>query len=298
MLRPAATVVLVRDRADGIEVLMMRRGEGLSFLGGMWVFPGGRMEAADSSPEALARLPAPARDGGEEILGTLDGGRLTAEQALGHRVAACRESFEEAGVLLAQAALGKPCDPGLVARLQARRAEVVADAAAFARLLAEESLYLDATPLVYWSHWITPSVEAKRFDTRFFVVPLPEDQAISADLSELTEHAWIDPATIGPAFDRGEIRMVPPTLLTLEDLADCRARHGSLRAMLVAERHRATPPIMPKIQAADDFFHIVMPWDPRYAGLSGEGCRVPEPFPAHFARRRSSVSIPRERRTL
>lgn len=65
MLRPAATVVLVRDRADGIEVLMMRRGEGLSFLGGMWVFPGGRMEAADSSPEALARLPALARDGGE-----------------------------------------------------------------------------------------------------------------------------------------------------------------------------------------------------------------------------------------
>jgi cytochrome c553 len=103
----------------------------------------------------------------------------------------------------------------------------------------EEELYLDADRLVYWSHWITPSVEPKRFDTRFFAIAVPPGQAVSADLSELTHHAWVRPARASEAIERGEIRVVPPTLLTLEDLAESYARHGSLDAMLAAERGRA-----------------------------------------------------------
>lgn len=296
-MHPAATVLLVRSHDAGIEVLMMRRGEALAFLGGMWVFPGGRMEAVDHSPEALARIPEQARAACVDPLATVDGGQLPAGEALGLRVTACRETFEEAGVLLARNAQGAPCDPGLVARLQSRRAEVAGDASAFLRLLAEAELVLDVAPLVYWSHWITPAAEPKRFDTRFFVVSLPAGQSASADLSELTEHAWVDPATIGPFLEGGEMRALPPTLLTLEDLAESHARHGGLEAMLAAERYRETPPIMPKIQPTRDGFRVVMPWDPGYGTMAGEGSRIPPSFPTHFARRRSSIAFPRRRGT-
>lgn len=160
-------------------------------------------------------------------------------------------------------------------------------------MLAEENLFLDVAPLVYWSHWITPSVEPRRFDTRFYVVPLPAGQPASADLSELTEHAWSSPSSVAAAFERGEMRMVPPTLLTLEDLADSHARHGSLQSMLAAERNRATPPVMPRIVMTDAAVRVVMPWDPEYGALPGEGTQTPEPYPPHLASRRSSVTLSR-----
>ena len=295
MIRPAATVVLVRETADDIEVLMMRRGERLAFLGGLWVFPGGRVEAVDRSPEALAVIPDQARAAVGEVLETLDGRSLSPEHALGPRVAACRETFEEAGVLLARDARGAACEPELVARLQPRRAEVVADPAAFVRMLAGEQLFLDVAPLVHWSHWITPSVEARRFDTHFYVVPLPAGQAASADMSELTEHAWMSPAAVGAAYERGELRMVPPTLLTLEDLIGSHADHGNLGALLAAERRRETPPIMPRVETRDDSWRVVMPWDTGYREIAGEGCPITEPLPPHLARLRSSVALPRPR---
>ena len=294
-MRQAATVLLLREQQGELEVLMMRRGAALSFMAGMWVFPGGRMEPADQSPEALARIPPAALSACGERLHSMQGERLDAQSALGLHVAACRETFEEAGILLARDAAGAPCDVGRVEQLQARRTEVTNDPPAFVRMLVEEDLYLDVAPLVYWSHWITPSLEPKRFDTRFFVVPLPSGQAVNADLSELTEHAWINPATAAAALDRGEIKVVPPTLLTLEDLRDSFARHGSLHSMLAAESHRATPAVMPRIEVQDDAFRVVMPWDPGYDQIAGEGCQAPQSFPEHFTRRRSSLTVTRQR---
>jgi hypothetical protein len=162
-------------------------------------------------------------------------------------------------------------------------------------MLVEEDLYLDVAPLVYWSHWITPSLEPKRFDTRFFVVPLPSGQAVNADLSELTEHAWINPATAAAALERGDIKVVPPTLLTLEDLRDSFAQYGTLHAMLAAESRRPTPAVMPRVAVQDEAFRVVMPWDPRYDQIPGEGCQAPQTFPEHLTRRRSSVTVTRQR---
>jgi 8-oxo-dGTP pyrophosphatase MutT (NUDIX family) len=293
----AATVLLLRERDATLEVLMMRRGEGLSFMAGMWVFPGGRLDAADCSAAAQERLHARGLEHCTSCLRTMQGQPVDRDTALGLHVAACREAFEEAGVLLAVTASGEPCDPATVQRLGARRQPVTDDARDFVRMLAEEDLRLDAGRLVYWSHWITPSIEPKRFDTRFFVAALPPGQEASADLSELTEHAWIDPSALAGALERGEIRVVPPTLLTLEDLAESHARHGSLEAMLAAERGRPTPPVMPRIEAGPAGIDVVMPWDARYPSIAGEGCGDGICYPAHLVRCRSSVTVTPRRET-
>jgi 8-oxo-dGTP pyrophosphatase MutT (NUDIX family) len=296
-MRAAATVLLLRESAGELEVLMMRRGAGLAFMAGMWVFPGGRLDAADASPETLARLgPAPATSAGAALHAT-DGAPLDAGQVAALQVAACRETFEEAGVLLARDADGRPCAPECVARLQPRRAQVTQDPSSFIGMLEAERLRLDTSSLVYWSHWITPSVEPKRFDTRFFAVAVPPGQDASADLSELTHHAWVQPARVEEAMARGEIRVVPPTLLTLEDLAESHARHGGLEAMLTAERGRPTPAVMPRIQVSADEFRVVMPWDTGYASAPGEGCVPAGGFPPHLTRRRSCLVVARSRET-
>ena len=290
-MHAAATVLLLREVEAQLEVLMMCRGAGLSFMAGMWVFPGGRVDAADATAAACRCLAATSAAADCDHLQTLDGEPVPAGQAVALRVAACRETFEEAGVLLARDAQGRPCRAERVEALQARRTAVAGDAASFVTMLEEEELYLDADRLVYWSHWITPSLEPKRFDTRFFAIAVPPEQAVSADLSELTHHAWIRPARASEAIERGEIRVVPPTLLTLEDLAESYARHGRLDAMLAAERGRAVPAVMPRIDASAGELRVVMPWDPGYASAPGEGCVPVGGFPAHLSARRSCIVL-------
>jgi len=293
-MHSAATVLLLREQPTGLEVLMMRRGSTLSFMAGMWVFPGGRVEPEDGSAAALARLLPTAL---ERCAGlhSMQGEPIAADRAAGLYVAACREAFEEAGVLLAVTASGEPCSLDRVERLGALRPAVTRDAGAFLRMLEQEDLRLDIGPLVYWSHWITPSLETKRFDTRFFVAPLPPGQVASADLSELTEHAWINPASVAEAIERGEIVVVPPTLLTLEDLDESYRSHGSLAAMLEGERGRATPPVMPRMEVRPGDVRVVMPWDPGYDDVPGECCGAGQDFPGHFTRRLSSLTVTRKR---
>jgi 8-oxo-dGTP pyrophosphatase MutT (NUDIX family) len=274
---------------------MMRRGAGLAFMAGMWVFPGGRVDEADASYGMRARVPEADARRWRHRLRTPEGESLPADVALAHYVAACRETFEESGVLLARDRAGAPCDAERTARLQQEREAIAADAGSFLGLLEREDLYLDVAALVYWSHWITPSLEPKRFDTRFFAIAVPPGQVASADRSELTEHAWVRPARLQQALDRGELRVVPPTLLTLEDLAESHAQHGSLAAMLEAERGRVTPPVMPRIEAQPDAIHVVMPWDAGYPEIAGEGCLPGEGFPEHLLRRRSRLAVARDR---
>jgi 8-oxo-dGTP pyrophosphatase MutT (NUDIX family) len=296
-MRPAATVLLLREDDGELEVLMMRRGAALAFMAGMWVFPGGRVDDADASVDIRARVATEATRGWRNRLRTPDGAPLADEVAFAHYVAACRETFEESGVLLARDRAGVLCDAERAARLQQQRDAIAADADAILSLLEREDLYLDVAPLVYWSHWITPSLEPKRFDTRFFAIAVPPGQVASADRSELTEHAWVRPARLQEALERGELRVVPPTLLTLEDLAESHVRHGSLATMLEAERERATPPVMPRIEARPDAFHVVMPWDAGYDEIAGEGCQPAEGFPGHLLRRRSRLTVARDRST-
>jgi 8-oxo-dGTP pyrophosphatase MutT (NUDIX family) len=279
----AATVLLLREDSEGLQVLMTKRAAGLSFMAGLWVFPGGRMEDADRSARIAARASGSGHDSICERMLGIDGQPIARGTALALQVAACRETFEESGVLLARNRQGdQGFDDAQLARMASRRTAGSA-AADFERLLEEEDLVLDLDRLVYWSHWITPSLEQKRFDTRFFAVEVPPGQIASVDRCELTQHAWFTETDFREHLRSGEVRVAPPTLATLQDLWSCHGRHGGLQPMLAAERNRPVPPILPKMRAGEaGSFEIALPWDQDYPSWSGEGCAVAESYPDYL----------------
>lgn len=273
--RASATVMLLREAAGDIEVLMTRRHENLAFMGGLWVFPGGVLHPADPSSQALARIPAPARTPTQRFA-TLQGQTLSATESLSLAVAACRETFEETGVLLAVDSGDQPCPAATLSRLQTERMAVVAQPEHFAMLLEREQLWLDVQRLVYWAHWITPSTASRRFDTRFFAVAAGAGQTVIADAAETMECRWMNPTSIIDLADRGAMAVSPPTLCNVLDLRESYGRHGSLNTLLAAEARRAVSTILPKMINEESQTTIVMPWDAEYASLAGESA------PAHI----------------
>ena len=294
----AATVLLLRESGDGLQVLLTKRAAGLSFMGGLWVFPGGRMEASDLAPELAARSDQAAiADTGSRMLGVFAGeDTIDVATARGLLIAACRETFEESGVLLARPRGGGHWGAARLARVTARRVAASADATEFARMLVAEDLVLDVERLVYWSHWITPAFESRRFDTRFFALTVPPDQEASVDRGELTQHAWLTEAAVCTHLASGEMKMAPPTRATLQDLWSSHARHGGLAAMLAAERTRIVPPILPKrVEVGAAEIEIVLPWDEQYEQTPGEGCRTLERYPDYVTAMPSRMRFPRLR---
>ena len=292
----AATVLLLRESSDGLQVLLTKRAAGLSFMAGLWVFPGGRMEASDLSSELAARSDqASILDTGSRMLDA-DAEAIDVDTARGLLMAACRETFEEAGVLLARPRGGGDWGEDRLARVTARRVAASADATEFARMLVDEDLVLDVERLVYWSHWITPSFEQRRFDTRFFALTVPPDQEASVDRGELTHHAWLTETAVRTHLASGERKMAPPTRATLQDLWRSHRLHGGLAAMLAAERTRSVPPIMPKmVEVNADELEIVLPWDAQYEQAPGEACRKFESYPDYVTALPSRMRFPRLR---
>jgi 8-oxo-dGTP pyrophosphatase MutT (NUDIX family) len=290
--RPSATVMLLREAADGVEVLMTRRHEKLAFMGGLWVFPGGTLHPSDAAPRILARIPNPSLSRCQSF-GTLNGPALPSEECLSLAVAACRETFEETGLLLALHADGRPCSNETYQRLQAERPLVATQPEHFAILLEREQLLLDVDRLVYWAHWITPASAPRRFDTRFFAVAAATGQVVTADSTETMECRWMSPAAIAAAAERGEMPISPPTLCNVIDLRESYQRHGSLQAVLHAETQRRVPPILPKMLNEAAQTTVVMPWDPDYASLAGEGAPAHIEYPAGVRAQLSRLTLPR-----
>ena len=294
----AATVLLLRETAGALQVLLTKRAPGLSFMAGLWVFPGGRLEAADLAPALAERSDqAAVADTSSRMLGRDDGQPIDTPTARGLLVAACRETFEESGVLLATTRDGSAgWDVARLARVAARRTAAAADPTEFARLLADEELLLDLEHLVYWSHWITPSFESRRFDTRFFALRVPHDQEASVDYGELTHHAWLCESDVDTHMASGEMKLAPPTRLTLQDLWASHRQHGGLDAMLEGERRRIVPPILPKGRMLEgDEAEIVLPWDAGYSAMPDEGCAVLAGYPEYVTAMPSRVRFPRRR---
>lgn len=211
----AATVMLVRESqtpgASALEVFLQRRVASMAFAPSMLVFPGGRVDERDARSDVVWAGRSPTR--WAEVLGVdVEATRLLV-------TAAIRELFEECGVLLAG-----PDEGSVVADVRSpawheRRMALTRHEIALADVLAEEGLVLRADLLAYRAHWVTPVFEPRRYDTRFFAAVVPEGQ-VPDDLTSEAEHAdWADPAATLAAFERGEVLMLPPTRVCLEELA-------------------------------------------------------------------------------
>lgn len=227
--KKAAAVVLIRpsptaNGSDGpAEVFLTRRPESMAFAGGNFVFPGGKLDPSDSTMENLILARGMEADRAARILGD---GELP-EQSLGLWLAAVRELFEEAGILLCTTKDGSAPDlaaPGIQAQLAVGREEVHQRKRTFASLMGEMGFYYNAGELHYLTRWITPIYFPIRFDARYFLCQVPAGQVPTACRHEVTAARWIQPAEALGRWRAGEFRMRGPTSTTLMYLArypDC-----------------------------------------------------------------------------
>ncbi len=249
---PSSSLALLRARA-ALEVLLIQRHRSSRVGAGDFVFPGGKLEAADApaDPEAWCRGTPPAE--AARLLGLDDG-----HSALGYRIAAIREAFEEVGVLLAYGP-----DGGLVrdgAPFATYRRACHEDSRAFWDMLRAEGLTLATDRLVYFSHWITPEENLIRFDTRFFAVETPPDQEATPDEREITAVQWITPTNALAARQRGEITLRLPTMKNLQLLAG-EAGPADLLARLA---RRDVPTIRPRVLTENGVQRTLLPGDAGY----------------------------------
>lgn len=255
--RPAATVVVARGDGPDVEVLLLRRTAKAAFMARAWVYPGGRVDPGDADDAWLDHVEG--LDALHDAFIDLD-----ATQARAFFVAAIRECFEESGLLLAHRRDGRPlaATDADRARLTTWRQRLNGRDAGLLDVAREEGLVVHLDAILPFAHWITPTNEPKRYDTRFFVAPAPRGQVPIADHDETVAEQWVRPVDAIRAHARGELQLAPPTWRTLLDLADAAARDG-VRAWASAE----TPvPIEPEFTQVDGALQLVLPGDPEHPG--------------------------------
>ena len=227
--RPAATIIIIRDSSTGPEVLMLKRSGRAGFFPNAWVFPGGRVDTSDHNTPST----------GSAI------GIAETDQAFA--IAAIRETYEEAGIWLGQGVPGN----GLRDALNQRTTS-----------LPDSGLVADLSRLALWSWWITPEVEPKRYDTRFFVALLTNDEAtdVHCDEVETVEHRWVRPSEAVKEAEAGTFFLAPPTYLTLCELAAC----SQAKDVFKQAQQRIVRPIIPRLDMKDGQWTVVLPGDPSY----------------------------------
>jgi 8-oxo-dGTP pyrophosphatase MutT (NUDIX family) len=236
---------------------MLRRNLEADFMGGAYVFPGGAVDADDRAPDLLARCHGRNDARASAALGLPAGG-------LGFWVAAVREAFEEAGVLLARSAssglLVDLDDATLAARLDRARQLVGSGERPFVDVVRDEDLLLDAGALHLFSHWITPAGAPRRYDTWFFVAAAPDGHAYLHDDSETVASVWIRPGDALEGAQRGELELIFPTVRNLEQLA----RFQSSSDLLEAVSDATTGIARPRMVADASGARILLPIDPGF----------------------------------
>ena len=255
---PAATVTLVRDTHDGLEVLMLQRNHRSGFMPGVFLFPGGALDPCDASDAVVTRCAGIDDVEASALLGLPQGG-------LAYWTAAIRESFEEAGVLLAYDDAGElvnPGEPSRLTRFEDYRKRLNAGEACLGEMLERERLRLAADRLTYFGHWITPVTAPRRYDTRFFVAIAPDGQEALPDNVEAIHHVWVNPASALKRNRTGGFGMRTPTIRTLEQFA----RHESAGTLIAAlRREPMVRAILPRIGADG---RALLPGDPGYETLA------------------------------
>jgi 8-oxo-dGTP pyrophosphatase MutT (NUDIX family) len=264
-VRSAASVVMLRDGPSGLEVFLIKR-HGLSdVLGGAHVFPGGKVDANDLRLNMDVHLDAPAA----LLHAALNEPQLDELSAAAIYVAAVREAFEETGVLYARGA-GAP---------EAQLAgQLLRESHSFGDVLARMSLRLQASRLQPWSRWITPligGVSRKRFDTRFFLAPVPAGQLARHDNHEATESVWLSPRTALQQYWDGRMQLAPPQILGLAHLA----RHLDVATALAQARLRPPPLVEPEPFEHEGTRSVCYPGDERH---SKRQRALPAPTRLHY----------------
>jgi len=253
---PAASLVPVREAAAELQVYLLRRSPSTGFMPGYYVFPGGRVDAWDRDAgfwqSQIDLAPEAFRKRLGEDFGSGD--------ALAHAAAAIRETYEEAGVFLAQAP--NQTAEGFDGLHDQRRRGILAPGW-MARGAASAGWILRVSTLSPWARWITPAAMPRRFDTPFFAAVVPDDQECSPDFREATDGLWIQPRRALMRNLAGETPLSPPTLVTLQELSGC-SDLASLRRDLVDRRWAR--PILPRLVElhAGAGSVIIEPWDPDY----------------------------------
>lgn len=240
---PAASVILLRDRPQ-FEALMIARTERASFAGGALVFPGGRVDPGDGDPQWA-----------EHAAG------LSADPVLARaQVAAIREAFEEAGVLLARGPHGEVLDADEVRALSPWRSNVERDDKLFLTLARRHGLTLAADQLTLFAHWIAPPGLHRRFDTLFFAAAFPEGQEVLEDGDEATEALWISPAAAIAARAAGTRKIIFPTARNLELLGVT----PSIEGVLDFAARRPIRPVIPDTITREGALFLKLPDDLGY----------------------------------
>jgi 8-oxo-dGTP pyrophosphatase MutT (NUDIX family) len=247
--RRAATVMLLRDGsgpAGGTEVYLLRRRTSMAFAGGAYAYPGGSVDPRDEAEVAWAG-PGPqewAR-------------RLGVPPAVAQAIvcAAVRETFEEAGVLLAGATPGEIVADTTGPDWEADRQALVSRELPFAEFLGRRALVLRDDLLGAWARWITPEFEERRYDTWFFAARLPAGQLSRNASTEADRAEWITPAEAISGYDRGELLMMPPTIATLRALAPHPTADDALAA---AARGRDLKPVLAEARIEGE--QVVLSW--------------------------------------
>ncbi|MEU7389174.1 NUDIX hydrolase [Streptomyces tanashiensis] len=244
--RRAATVLLLRDGAAGPDVHMLRRRTSMAFAGGAYAYPGGGVDPRDEQP---VRWAGPSLETWAARLGLDD-----AAQAQAVVCAAVRETFEEAGVLLAGETEDGVVGDTTGEAWERDREALVARELSFADFLDRRGLVLRSDLLGAWARWITPEFERRRYDTWFFVAALPAGQRTRDVSGEADRTVWIRPAEAAAGYDRGELTMMPPTISTLRTLEP----FGTAAEALAAAGEQDMAPVLAQARLEGD--ELVLSW--------------------------------------
>jgi len=263
-IRDAATVMLMRDSSEGMQVFMLKRNLNSDFVGGAYVFPGGAVDSADRDDPELDEI-CVGRDEQQanQSLGLEQG-------ALAFWVAAIRECFEEAGVLLAEDVTGEYvsfAEADVAARFNEHRHAVDNGHRRLADVCRSEGLVLPLGDIHYFAHWITPKGPTRRYDTRFYVCMAPEEQTPLHDNRETVASLWVNPNEALAMHERGELDLILPTIKNLEAIGRFDRAVDLLEA---AARVGAVASVEPVIVRDPGGVRILLPGDPGYDEAFGD----------------------------
>lgn len=256
-VRDAATIMLVRDGEAGMEVFMLRRNLNSDFVGGAYVFPGGAVDEADRHADLEAVCVGRSDDQASVLLGVDSGG-------LAYWVAAIRESFEEAGVLLAYGPgdeIVSLANEEVAERYRLHRTAVDSGERRLIELCEIEDLRLAVDQIHYFGHWITPLGAPRRYDTRFFVAAAPPEQVPLHDDRETIANLWVRPADALARHERGELDLILPTMKNLEAIGRF---DRSVDLLAAAAAVAEVPTVLPRLVSGDRGVRILLPGDPGY----------------------------------